>query len=145
MSSMPQRGGRGRSHWPTCLYVLVRPGRVMASSRTPVPDCVTRVSEEPATSGDSSSAADGDNHFYCADVESQRPEIYNNDDRGRHAIGGCGVAGHSKRSSRGLSSHRSARSLRGLILTTCSEVATTGGERRVACGDGFCVWREFVS
>jgi hypothetical protein len=54
------------------------------------------------------------------------------------------VEGHSTRSSRGLSSHRSAQSLRGLILTTRSEVATAGGGRRVECGGGFYVWRAGV-
>jgi hypothetical protein len=60
----------------------------------------TLVSKEPATSGDPSPAASG-NHFRCADVESQKLEIYSDDGRGRHAIGGCGgVAGHLTRSSR---------------------------------------------
>jgi hypothetical protein len=31
-------GARGRKHRPTCLRVLVRPRRVMASSRTPTPN-----------------------------------------------------------------------------------------------------------
>jgi hypothetical protein len=51
------------------------------------------------------------------------------------------VAGHSTRSSRGLSSPRLAWSLRELILTTHSEVVTTGGGRRVACRGGFYTWR----
>jgi hypothetical protein len=61
----------------------------------------TRVSEEPATSGDPSPVAGGGNHFRCADAESQRPEIYSDDGRGKHTIEGCGVASHSTRSSRG--------------------------------------------
>jgi hypothetical protein len=112
----------------------------MPSSRMPAP-LTTRVSEEPATSGDPSPAGGGDNHFRCADAESQRPEIYSDDSCGRHAIRCCGVAGHSTRSSRGLSSPRSAWSLWGLILTTHSEVVTTGGGRRVACRGGFYAWR----
>jgi hypothetical protein len=54
------------------------------------------------------------------------------------------MAGHSMRSSWGLSSHRSPQSLQGLILMTCSEVAATGGGRHVACGGGFCMWRAGV-
>jgi hypothetical protein len=50
------------------------------------------------------------------------------------------MAGHSTRSSWGLSSHRSTQSLRGLILTMRSEVEIAGGERRVACTGSFCVW-----
>jgi hypothetical protein len=96
----------------------------------------------PATSGGSSPAVAGGNHFRCADAESQRLEIYSDDGHGRHAIGGCGTL--STWSSWSLSSHRSARSLQGLILTTCSEAATVGRGRRVACGGGFCVWRAGV-
>jgi hypothetical protein len=98
------------------------------------------VSEEPATSGGSSSAVAGGNHFLCVDVESQRLQIYSDDGHGMHAIRGCGTL--STWSLR--SPHRSAQSLQGLILTTCSEAATVGRGRRVACGGGFCVWRAGV-
>jgi hypothetical protein len=104
-------GACGRSHWPACLCVLVRPRRAWKAVGRQHQTITTRVSEEPATSRDPSPATGGGNHFRCADTESQRPEIYCDDGCGRHAIGGCGVAGHSTWSSRGLSSHRSARCL----------------------------------
>jgi hypothetical protein len=49
------------------------------------------------------------------------------------------MAGHSTRSSWDLYSHHAAWSLWGLILMTRSEVATSGGGRRVECGGGFRV------
>jgi hypothetical protein len=105
----------------------------------------TWVSEEPATSGDPSPAVGGGNHFHYADAESQRPEIYSDGGRGRHTIGGCGMADHSTRSSQGISSRRSAQSLLGLILTTRSEVATAGRGRRVACEGSLCAWHAEVA
>jgi hypothetical protein len=107
----------------------------------------TRVSEEPATSGDPSPTAGGGNHFRCAGTESQRLEIYSDVGRGRHAIGGCGVASHSTRSSWGLSSYCSARILRGLILTDVLRGCDNGRRKARGVRKQFsaCGVREFVS
>jgi hypothetical protein len=47
---------------------------------------ITRVSEEPATSGDPNPASGGGNHYRCANAESERLEIYSDGGHGKHAI-----------------------------------------------------------
>jgi hypothetical protein len=130
-SSVPQREGP----WPqppTTMSTRPRPTSTCHGKQSDVSTILTtRVSEEPATSRDLSPAAGGGNHFRCADAESQRPEIYSDDSRGRHAIRGCGMTGHSTWSSRGLSSiarHGVCGDLSSRRAPSC------GKGRRNACG-----------
>jgi hypothetical protein len=100
---------------------------------------MTWVSEELVTSGDPSLAVGGGNHFCRTNAESQCQKfiamavvVSTLSEVVAWRVTRCGVNGAYP----GIARHRVC----GDLSSLCSEVATSGEGRSVACGGGFCVW-----